>query len=73
MTRLLAELKSSLPSVYKSITLVLLVLSINFYSSAQDAIITVNNPSGVNVCDVAETVQIDILNTSGVVLSGSNY
>ena len=70
MTHLMSNLRSISPSIYNSITVVFLILSINFYGIAQDAIITVNNPSGVNVCDVSETVQIDILNTSGMVLSG---
>lgn len=37
-------------------------LGLNFSAIAQDAQITITNPSGVNVCDVTETVRVDILN-----------
>lgn len=48
----------------------LLILGGSYLAKAQDAIITITNPLGVNVCDVSETVQIDVLNTSGGNLTG---
>ena len=49
-------------SIVRASLLLFACLALNFSASAQDAQITITNPSGVNVCDVAETVTIDILN-----------
>ena len=42
-------------------------LSINLFG--QGAQISISNPTGVNVCDVSETVEIEILNLSDEILS----
>ncbi|PCJ94030.1 MAG: hypothetical protein COA50_12780 [Flavobacteriaceae bacterium] len=58
-------------SFLKVFLLLIACIGLSFSVKAQDAQITITNPSGVNVCDVAETVRIDILNLNTSTLANN--
>ena len=55
--------------LFKFSLIIILFFGFGFALKSQEAQITISNPVGVNVCDISETVQIDIQNLNSSMLT----